>query len=86
MLLRPKKDHKYRFHWNVYHHLIGYGIIVLGIVNVFEGFDILRPEQKWKSIYETVLIVLGVVAVLLEAVTWVVVWRRKSNKSTKPYA
>ncbi|KAL8129244.1 hypothetical protein V2J09_018399 [Rumex salicifolius] len=86
LLLRPKKDHKYRFYWNIYHHALGYAIITLGIVNVFEGFNILHPEKKWKSLYIIILIVLGVISVLLEAITWVVVLRRKSNKSTKPYA
>ncbi|KAL9228370.1 hypothetical protein vseg_003959 [Gypsophila vaccaria] len=86
LFLRPKNDHKYRFYWNIYHHSIGYAIIILGIINVFKGLDILEPEKKWRSIYVTTLIVLGGIAVLLEALTWVVVLRRKSSRSTKPYA
>ncbi|KAF2292533.1 hypothetical protein GH714_025270 [Hevea brasiliensis] len=45
LFLRPKKDHKYRFYWNIYHHGVGYAILVLGIVNVFKGLDILHPEE-----------------------------------------
>ncbi|XP_062174898.1 cytochrome b561 and DOMON domain-containing protein At3g25290-like [Alnus glutinosa] len=85
LFLRPKKDHKYRFYWNIYHHSIGYGIIVLGIVNIFRGYDILQPANKWKSAYIILIIVLGAIALLLEAITWIVVVRRKSSKSTKPY-
>ncbi|XP_042513113.1 cytochrome b561 and DOMON domain-containing protein At3g25290-like [Macadamia integrifolia] len=85
LFLRPKKDHKYRKYWNVYHHGLGYIIIILGIINVFKGLDILVPAQKWKKAYVIVLIVLGAIALLLEAVTWVVVLKRKSGKSTKPY-
>ncbi|XP_057964022.1 cytochrome b561 and DOMON domain-containing protein At3g25290-like [Malania oleifera] len=85
LFLRPKKDHKYRFYWNIYHHSIGYAVLVLGIMNVFKGLDILDPAKKWKSAYIVVLAVLGVIALLLEAITWVVVLRRKSGKSTKPY-
>lgn len=85
LFLRPQKDHKYRFYWNIYHHGLGYAILVLSIVNVFKGFDILNPAKKWKHAYITLLIVLAAIAVLLEAITWVVVMRRKSHKSTKPY-
>ncbi|XP_052184148.1 cytochrome b561 and DOMON domain-containing protein At3g25290-like [Diospyros lotus] len=85
LFLRPKKDHKFRFYWNIYHHSIGYAIIVLGIINVFKGLDILLPEEKWKSAYIIVISVLGGIALVLEAITWVIVLRRKSSKSTKPY-
>ncbi|KAJ7961645.1 Cytochrome b561 and DOMON domain-containing protein [Quillaja saponaria] len=85
LLLRPRKDHKFRSYWNIYHHGVGYTILVLGILNVFKGFDILDPEKKWKSAYIIVIAALGVISLLLEAITWVVVLRRKSNKSTKPY-
>ncbi|KAL8496213.1 hypothetical protein ACS0TY_020070 [Phlomoides rotata] len=86
LLLRPKKDHKYRFYWNIYHHGFGYAILILGIINVFKGLDILQPESKWRNAYIIVISVLGGIAVLLEAVTWIVVLRRKkSDKATKPY-
>ncbi|GAB2282420.1 hypothetical protein Dimus_016964 [Dionaea muscipula] len=84
LFIRPKKEHKLRLYWNIYHHSLGYAIIILGVINIFKGFSILDPEQKWKSAYITILIVLGGISVLLEAVTWLVVLRRKS--STKPYA
>ncbi|CAL5380621.1 unnamed protein product [Camellia sinensis] len=85
LLLRPRKDHKFRFYWNIYHHSMGYAIVILGIINVFKGLDILLPAKKWRSAYIIVISGLGIIAILLEAITWVVVLRRKSNKSTKPY-
>ncbi|XVF21302.1 hypothetical protein REPUB_Repub12eG0079200 [Reevesia pubescens] len=85
LFLRPKKDHKYRFYWNIYHHSFGYMIIILGIINVFRGFNILRPEHKYKSAYIIVIIALGGISLLLEAITWGVVLKRKNRKSTKPY-
>ncbi|KAI4329903.1 hypothetical protein MLD38_028236 [Melastoma candidum] len=86
LLLRPKKDHKYRFYWNIYHHSLGYAIVALGIVNVFKGINILQPDNKWKHGYIIAIAVLGGIAVLLELVTWAVVLRRKSGKATtKPY-
>ncbi|EXB84502.1 Auxin-induced in root cultures protein 12 [Morus notabilis] len=85
LFLRPKKEHKYRFYWNIYHHGLGYAIIVLGVLNVFKGLNILKPAEKWKSAYIIAIGALGGIALILEAVTWVVVLRRKkSNKSTKP--
>ncbi|MFQ6619528.1 hypothetical protein Gotur_001297 [Gossypium turneri] len=85
LFLRPKKDHKYRFYWNIYHHGVGYAVLVLGILNVFKGFDILNPNRKWKLAYMIIIIALGAISFLLEAITWVVVWKRKSGKSNKPY-
>ncbi|CAA3020494.1 cytochrome b561 and DOMON domain-containing At3g25290-like [Olea europaea subsp. europaea] len=85
LFLRPKKDHKYRFYWNIYHHGIGYTILVLGILNVFKGLDILNPEPKWRDAYIILIAVLGGIALVLEAITWIIVLRQKSGMSTKPY-
>ncbi|VVA98392.1 unnamed protein product [Arabis nemorensis] len=84
MLLRPKKDHKYRFYWNIYHHGVGYSILILGIINVFKGLSILKPQDTYKTAYITVIACLGGIALLLEAVTWVIVLKRKSNNPMKP--
>ncbi|MED6211901.1 hypothetical protein PIB30_078008 [Stylosanthes scabra] len=79
LFLRPNKDHKYRVFWNVYHHSFVYTIIILGIINIFKGFDILNPVEKWKSSYIGVISVLAIIAVFLEVITWIVVLKRKSN-------
>ncbi|KAK8639403.1 hypothetical protein V6N13_137785 [Hibiscus sabdariffa] len=85
LFLRPNKEHKYRSYWNIYHHGFGYAIVVMGIVNVFKGFNILRPDYKWKSAYINTIICLGAISLLLEAVTWVVVLKRRSGISNKPH-
>lgn len=82
LLLRPKPDHKYRLYWNIYHHTIGYTTVILSIVNIFEGFDVLGREKNWKKAYIGVLIFLGAVAVVLEAVTWLIVIKRKKTASS----
>ncbi|VVB01429.1 unnamed protein product [Arabis nemorensis] len=79
LLLRPKPDHKYRFYWNVYHHTVGYTTIILSIINIFKGFDILDPEDKWRWAYIGILIFLGACVVILEPLTWFIVLRRKSR-------
>ncbi|XWS47339.1 hypothetical protein CRYUN_Cryun14cG0143900 [Craigia yunnanensis] len=83
LLLRPKKDHKYRLYWNIYHHSIGYSVIILSIINIFEGFDILQPEDHWERIYIGILIFLGIIATLLEAFTWYIVLMRRKIGSDK---
>jgi heme/copper-type cytochrome/quinol oxidase subunit 2 len=81
--LRPKKEHKYRFYWNLYHHTMGYTIIILGIINIFKGMSILSVAQKWKTAYIIAICILGAIALLLEAITWgVVLKRRKSENKT----
>lgn len=82
LLLRPKPNHKYRFYWNIYHYAIGYAVISLSIVNIFEGFDILDPEKKWKNAYIGIIIAIGAAAVILEAFTWFIVLKRKKEGSS----
>lgn len=82
LLLRPKPDHKYRLYWNIYHHTIGYTTVILSIVNIFEGFEALDREKNWKKAYIGVLIFLASVAVVLEAVTWLIVIKRKKTASS----
>ncbi|KAL6506519.1 hypothetical protein OROGR_024700 [Orobanche gracilis] len=79
LLLRPNKDHKFRLYWNIYHHGFGYSIMILGIINVFKGFNILQPDDKWKTTYIVVISVLGAISVLLEVITWIFVLRRKKS-------
>ncbi|KAL0362197.1 UNVERIFIED_CONTAM: cytochrome and DOMON domain-containing protein [Sesamum calycinum] len=66
------------------HFSIGYTVIILSIVNIFEGLDKLDPEKKWKRAYAGVLIFLGAIAVFLEAYTWYVVLKgRRQSASDK---
>ncbi|XP_074285116.1 cytochrome b561 and DOMON domain-containing protein At5g47530-like [Silene latifolia] len=83
LFLRTHKDSKYRIYWNVYHHATGYSVIILSVINIYKGFDILEPLKKWKTTYTAIIIILGVIALLLEAFTWAVVLKRKKNNSDK---
>ncbi|KAK3036908.1 hypothetical protein RJ639_030873 [Escallonia herrerae] len=83
LLLRPKKDHKYRFYWNLYHYAFGYMVIILSVVNIFKGFDILKPEKKWERAYIGIIVVLAILAAFLEAYTWYLVLKLKKSASTK---
>lgn len=85
LLLRPKPDHKYRLYWNIYHHVTGYTVIILSIINVFEGFDALNGQKNWKRAYIGVIICLGAIAVLLEAITWFIVIKRKKTSVSDKY-
>jgi uncharacterized membrane protein len=79
--LRPKKENKYRVYWNMYHHSVGYTVIILGITNIFKGMTILGVEQRWKTAYVAVLCLLGVAAIILEVVTWGMVVKRRNAES-----
>ncbi|CAK7323270.1 unnamed protein product [Dovyalis caffra] len=81
LLLRPKTDHKYRFYWNIYHHLVGYSVITLSIINIFKGFAILNPAEKWKNAYIGVIAALAFNAVWLEGYTWYIVVKRKRSEN-----
>ncbi|KAK7303385.1 hypothetical protein RJT34_14289 [Clitoria ternatea] len=86
LLLRPNKDHKYRFYWNIYHWGIGYTTIIISIVNIFQGFDALEKSvgdryNDWKHAYIGIIAALGGIAVLLEAYTWMVVLKRRKSEA-----
>lgn len=80
LLLRPKKDHKIRKAWNFYHYALGVTILVLGILNIFYGFDILSPPKKWRRAYVGVLIALAVLTVCLELLSWIHTYMRKGSQ------
>ncbi|PRQ48142.1 putative cytochrome b561/ferric reductase transmembrane [Rosa chinensis] len=75
-LLRPKPDHKYRRFWNLFHYALGYTAIVLGIVNIFKGFDILEPPKSWRYAYMGILAALVFLGVVGAAFTH---WNKKKN-------
>ncbi|XP_047333839.1 cytochrome b561 and DOMON domain-containing protein At5g47530-like [Impatiens glandulifera] len=79
LLLRPNKDHKYRFYWNMYHWGMGYAVIILTIINIFKGFEMLNVAKGWKRAYIGVLIFFAVNVVLLECYTWYIVMKRKKD-------
>ncbi|WOH16299.1 hypothetical protein DCAR_0935850 [Daucus carota subsp. sativus] len=83
LLIRPQKDHKYRLYWNIYHHTIGYMVILLSIINIFKGFDILNPEKKWQRGYVAVIVILSITAVILEGSTWCIVLKRRKAASAE---
>ncbi|KAH7352377.1 hypothetical protein KP509_19G042200 [Ceratopteris richardii] len=83
IFLRPNKDHKLRKGWNLYHYSLAASILILGIVNIFEGFEIMSPPQKWRDTYIAVLGALGGVAIILEIVTWIYVCRKRRYSQGK---
>ncbi|KAE7995267.1 hypothetical protein FH972_000086 [Carpinus fangiana] len=84
LVLRPKKDHKYRFHWKICHYSIGYLVILLAIINIFKGYDILKPQKTYKNAYIGFIVALAVSAVWLEAFTWYVFLKRSESAAKKP--
>ncbi|KAL2339256.1 hypothetical protein Fmac_013702 [Flemingia macrophylla] len=90
LFLRLNKDHKYRVYWNAYHHLVGYATIGLSIANVFVGFDTLEKYvgdryHSWRSAYIGIIGALGVIAILLEAYTWIIVLKRRKSENKMPH-
>jgi hypothetical protein len=76
LFLRPDKKNKYRVYWNVYHHSVGYSVIVLAIVNI------LKPATGWKTGYIVIIAILGAIALVLEAITWAIVLRRRKRNQS----
>ncbi|XP_016195682.1 cytochrome b561 and DOMON domain-containing protein At5g47530 [Arachis ipaensis] len=87
LFLRPNPNHKYRFYWNVYHHIVGYTTIIISITNIFKGFDVLEKfgdYNNWKHAYIGIIGALGAIAVFLEALTWIIYFNRKGSENKMP--
>ncbi|KAK4278409.1 hypothetical protein QN277_016259 [Acacia crassicarpa] len=68
--LRPNEKDEYRKYWNMYHHFLGYGLLVIIIMNIFKGIRILQAGQGWKWAYVGILAFLGAITLGLEIFTW----------------
>ncbi|GLT57508.1 hypothetical protein SLA2020_304760 [Shorea laevis] len=70
--LIPAKQDEYRKHWNLYHHFLGYALIAIITVNIFQGIDILKPRNVgWKRTYIGILVALAMIFLALEIYTWI---------------
>ncbi|PKA61478.1 Auxin-induced in root cultures protein 12 [Apostasia shenzhenica] len=68
--LKPKRMDKYRKYWSIYHHFVGYSLIVLTIANIFKGFNILKPPPRWRWVYVGILSGIAALILVLEFITW----------------
>ncbi|KAI9108613.1 hypothetical protein K1719_020497 [Acacia pycnantha] len=75
--LRPNDKDEYRKYWNMYHHFLGYGLLVIIIMNIFRGIRILQAGEGWKWAYVGILAFLGAITVGLEIFTWVKFYNEK---------
>ncbi|KAF8776172.1 hypothetical protein HU200_003864 [Digitaria exilis] len=81
MFFRPKTTNRYRKYWKSYHHLVGYGCVVVGVVNVFQGFEVMGlGASYWKLGYCLALATLIGACVALEVNAWVVFCRRQQEE------
>lgn len=81
MFFRPKTTNRYRKYWKSYHHLVGYGCVVVGVVNVFQGFEVMGlGASYWKLGYCMALASLVGGCVALEVNAWVVFCRRQQEE------
>ncbi|KAI9115811.1 hypothetical protein K1719_013480 [Acacia pycnantha] len=70
-----------RTFWNIFHYVIGYGVIVLSIINMFRGFSVSNTGRSWRNAYFCVIVSLGCVALTLEVITWFLACKRRNKKT-----
>ncbi|KAK9691271.1 hypothetical protein RND81_09G186000 [Saponaria officinalis] len=77
LLFRPRTTHKYRKYWKSYHHFVGYACVVLGVVNVFQGFQVMELSRSYaKLAYSLCLSTIIGICIALEVNSWVVFCRK----------
>ncbi|KAJ7963770.1 Cytochrome b561 and DOMON domain-containing protein [Quillaja saponaria] len=68
--LRPKEKDDYSKYWNLYHHLLGYALLAVIIINIFKGIEITKGDPNWKWAYIAILVFLSAVTLGFEIFTW----------------
>ncbi|KAK4340554.1 hypothetical protein RND71_039055 [Anisodus tanguticus] len=64
--LQPDEENVYRKYWVIYHNFFGYALIILTIVNIFQGIEKEEPSNRWKWSYAVLVGVMGLTALVLE--------------------
>lgn len=84
LLFRPKTTNKFRRYWKSYHHFVGYACVVLGVVNVFQGFEVMGEGRSYgKLAYCLCLSTLAGVCVALEVNSWVIFCRKAKEEQLR---
>ncbi|KAL6968983.1 hypothetical protein U1Q18_024419 [Sarracenia purpurea var. burkii] len=77
LLFRPRTTNKFRKYWKSYHHFVGYACVVVGLVNVFQGFEVMGESRSYAKLgYCLALSSLVGICVALEVNAWVVFCRK----------
>ncbi|KAL3509984.1 hypothetical protein ACH5RR_029385 [Cinchona calisaya] len=77
LLFRPKTTNKFRKYWQSYQHFVGYACVVLGVVTVFQVFEVMGESRSYaKLAYCLGLSTLIGVSVALEVNSWVIFCRK----------
>ncbi|XVF81497.1 hypothetical protein PTKIN_Ptkin15bG0159900 [Pterospermum kingtungense] len=84
LLFRPKTTHKFRKYWKSYHHLVGYACVVLGVVNVFQGFEVMGQSRSYAKLgYCLCLSTLLGICIALEVNSWVIFCRKSKEEKMR---
>ncbi|XP_065873456.1 cytochrome b561 and DOMON domain-containing protein At2g04850 [Euphorbia lathyris] len=84
LFFRPRATNKYRKYWKSYHHFVGYGCVVLGVVNVFQGFDVMGEERSYAKLgYCLCVSTLIGGCIALEVNSWVVFCRKSKEEKLR---
>ncbi|XP_020571507.1 cytochrome b561 and DOMON domain-containing protein At2g04850-like, partial [Phalaenopsis equestris] len=84
MFFRPATTHRYRKYWKSYHHLLGYGLVVVGVVNVFQGMEMMELGRSYaKLVYCLAVGTMGGACVALEANGWVLFCRKAEEEKVR---
>ncbi|GAV74596.1 Cytochrom_B561 domain-containing protein/DUF568 domain-containing protein [Cephalotus follicularis] len=84
LLFRPKSTNKFRKYWKSYHHFVGYACVVLGVVNVFQGFEVMGEGNSYAKLgYCLSLSTLLGICIALEVNSWVLFCRKSKEEKMK---
>lgn len=84
LVCRPKTTNKMRKYWKSYHHFVGYACVIVGFVNVFEGFEVMGESRSYgKLVYCLGLGTMVGVCIALEVNGWVVFCRKAKEEKMR---
>lgn len=84
LLFRPKTTNKFRKYWKSYHHFVGYACVVIGVVNVFQGFEAIGYGRSYTKLgYCLCLSTLIGISIAMEVNSWVIFCRKSKEEKMR---
>ncbi|KAI4378249.1 hypothetical protein MLD38_015753 [Melastoma candidum] len=84
LLFRPKTTHVFRKYWKSYHHFVGYACVIIGVVNIFQGFEAMGLSRSYaKLTYCLCLSTLIGICISLEVNSWVIFCRKSKEEKMR---
>lgn len=82
LVYRPKQDDANRKYWNIFHHLTGHIVAIMGIINISRGLKLIYiSHDTWFFNFIIYLIIIAAINIGVNILSEVIVAKRNKSQS-----